>query len=60
MKGELHPAKNHLRGGLWHLVRTFLRVDDSFEWIDLLVGAATSRDSNGDGGRAKRIESRAA
>ena len=26
MKGELHPTKSHLRGGLPHLVRTSLHV----------------------------------
>ena len=32
MKSELHPHKNHLRGGLPRLVRTFLHVDDSFDF----------------------------
>ena len=29
MKGELHPATNRLRGGLWDLVLTFLHMNDS-------------------------------
>ena len=38
MKGELHPAKNRLSGGLRHLVRTFLHVGDSVEWLFLFEG----------------------
>ena len=39
MKGELHPAVKHLWGGLRHIVRTFLDMDDSIVWFDLfLVG----------------------
>ena len=49
MKGWLHPTKNHLLGGFQHLVRTFLHLDDSFEWMYLFSGVATSRDSNGEG-----------
>ena len=26
MKGELHPTKNHMPGGLWHLVQIFLHI----------------------------------
>ena len=48
MKGELYSGKKHLRGGLPHLVRTLLLMDDSFEVICLFSGVATSRDSNGD------------
>lgn len=39
MKGEMHPAKNRLWGGL--------AIDDSFELIELFSGVAKSK---GDGG----------
>ena len=48
IKGELHPAKNRLRGRLAHLVRTFLYIDDSFELMFLFSGVAISRDRNRD------------
>ena len=47
MIGELHPNKNHLRGGLRHLVRSFLHVDDSVEGLDLCSSVAGSRERNG-------------
>ena len=45
INGELNPPKDHMWGGLSHLVRTPLHVDDSFEWIYLFSGVGTCRDS---------------
>ena len=33
MKGELRPTRNRLWGGLRHLMRTFMHMDDSIERV---------------------------
>ena len=35
MKGELPPTKSLFEGGLRHVVRTFLHMDDSVVWPNL-------------------------
>ena len=43
IKGELHPAKNHLRGGHRHHMRTFLHVDDRFKLTNLISWRGAGR-----------------
>ena len=47
VKGKLHPTKNHLWGGLRHLVPTFLLVDDNVKSFDSDSSVANRGDSNG-------------
>ena len=46
IKGELHATKIRLCGGLPNLVCTFLHMDNRVEWIDMISGEDTSRDSH--------------
>ena len=47
MKGKERPDQSHVCGRLWHLVRTFLHMDVSFELIPLFSGRATPSDNSG-------------
>ena len=46
MKGELRPSKNRSQDGPWHLVPTFLHMDDSFNEL-LVFWCDHFRDSDG-------------
>ena len=50
VKGELHPAVNHLSAGLPHFVRTFLDMDDK-GWGGGRSGWGWGAERKGVGGR---------